>query len=219
MDLKDYYDSDYHSRRHGTLINDETLFHARAMVEKWLYFRDLPSDARILDLGCGIGQSIALVPGASGWDLSEESLRLCQSRGIRVFEQLEAIPAESFDLVFSRHTLEHVSEPVQYLENARRFACDHGRLRLLLPGTERRTLTTRVDMVNLHLYCWTPQTIVNLLHVSGWAAEQVAYTPYGGYSRLLPLYRALGANAYRIACQTAAKMFGTVELNVTARKR
>jgi hypothetical protein len=70
MDLKNYYDSEYHSTRHGTVISDSQLFNARAAVEKWLYFRDVPSSARVFDFGCGIGQSIALVSGACGWDLS-----------------------------------------------------------------------------------------------------------------------------------------------------
>jgi hypothetical protein len=112
-----------------------------------------------------------------------------------------------------------VPDPLRYLEDARRFARQEGLLRLMLPGRERATVTKDVDAVNLHLYCWTPQTIVNLLHVAGWRVEQVAYTPYGGYTKMLPVYRALGDSAYRIACQSAARLLGTVELRVTARKR
>ena len=219
MDLKNYYDSEYHSTRHGTLIADSQLFNARAAVEKWLYFRDVPSSARVFDFGCGIGQSIALVSGACGWDLSRESREISRARGLTIFENLTDVPSDTFDLVFSRHTLEHVPDPLRYLEDARRFAGQDGRLRLVLPGRERATVTTDVDAVNLHLYCWTPQTIVNLLHVAGWRAEHVAYTPYGGYTRMLPLYRAFGESVYRVACQAAAKLFRTVELTVTARKR
>jgi SAM-dependent methyltransferase len=219
MDLKDYYDSDYHSRRHAGLIGDSALFSARAAAEKWLYFRDLSPNARVFDFGCGIGQSIALLPGACGWDLSRESREISRSRGITVFEELGDVPSDSFDLVFSRHTLEHVPDPPRYLEDARRFAKPGGQLRLVLPARERTTVTTQVDTVNLHLYCWTPQTIVNLLHISGWQAERVAFTPYGGYTKMLPVYRALGPVAYRVACQAAARVFRTVELTVTARKR
>ena len=218
MDLKSYYDSEYHSTRHGTLIADSQLFNARATVEKWLYFGDLPASARVFDFGCGIGQSIALVPGACGWDLSRESREISRARGLTIFEDLPDVPFDAFDLVFSRHTLEHVPDPLQYLQDARRFARHDGRLRLVLPGRERATVTTDVDALNLHLYCWTPQTIVNLLHVAGWQAEHVAYTPYGGYTTMLPVYRALGPAAYRIACQSAARLLGTVELAVTARK-
>jgi SAM-dependent methyltransferase len=219
MDLKHYYDSDYHSRRHSSLICDASLFTARASVEKWLYFRDFSESSRILDFGCGIGQSIALIPNACGWDLSKESREICRERGITVYEELSDIPHDSFDLVFSRHTLEHVPDPSRYLEDARRFARPDGRLRLVLPGKERRTITTTPDEMNLHLYCWTPQTISNLLHISGWVPDRVAYTPYGGYSKLLRLYRALGPTVYRIACQTAARLCATLELTVTARKR
>lgn len=219
MDLQQYYDTDYHRKRHASLIGDPTLFAARASVEKWLYFRDVPQDSRILDFGCGIGQSIASVPNAFGWDLSKESRIICRKRGITVFNELVDVPADSFDLVFSRHTLEHVPDPPRYLDDARRFAKQGGRLRLVLPAKERTTITTEQDEMNLHLYCWTPQTIVNLLHVTGWQAEAVAYTPYGGYTKMLPIYKALGAAAYRVACQAAARLFGTVELTVTARKR
>jgi SAM-dependent methyltransferase len=219
MDLKNYYDFGYHGRRHARLIADGALFTARASVEKWLYFRDLPTSSRVFDFGCGIGQSIALLPQACGWDLSRESREISRGRGITVFEELGDVPSDSFDLVFSRHTLEHVPDPPRYLEDARRFARASGQLRLVLPARERTVVTTQVDTVNLHLYCWTPQTIVNLLHISGWQAERVAFTPYGGYTKMLPVYRALGPVAYRVACQAAARVFRTVELTVTARKR
>lgn len=110
MDLKNYYDSEYHSARHGTLIADSQLFNARAAVEKWLYFRDVPSSARVFDFGCGIGQSIALVSGACGWDLSRESREISRARGLTIFENLTDVPSDTFDLVFSRHTLEHVPD-------------------------------------------------------------------------------------------------------------
>lgn len=219
LDLNSYYDSEYHSTRHAALIGDDVLFAARASVEEWLYFRDIDASARVFDFGCGIGQSIALRPGACGWDLSRESREISRGRGITVFEELGDVPSDSFDLVFSRHTLEHVPDPLRYLEDARRFAKAGGRLRLVLPGQERATVTTQIDIVNLHLYCWTPQTIVNLLHVAGWQAEHVAYTPYGGYTKMLPVYRTFGPTAYRIACQTAARVMRTVELTATARKR
>lgn len=219
MDLKNYYDSEYHATRHGPLIADSQLFNARASAEKWLYFRDLPSSARVFDFGCGIGQSIALVTGACGWDLSLESRELSRARGLTIFEDLTDVPSDAFDLVFSRHTLEHVPDPLRYLADARSFAGQNGRLRLVLPGRECATVTTEVDAVNLHLYCWTPQTIVNLLYVAGWHTEHVAYTPYGGYTKMLPVYRGLGPTAYRVACQAAARLLGIVELRVTARKR
>ena len=219
MDLKHYYDSEYHCARHGRLITDSQLFTARASVEKWLYFRDLSPSARVFDFGCGIGQSIALVRNACGWDLSRESREISRARGITVYEDLVDVPTDSFDLVFSRHTLEHVPDPHRYLADARRFASPDGQLRLVLPGRERPTITTHVDSVNLHLFCWTPQTIVNLLHVAGWRTEHVAYTPYGGYTKMLPVYRSFGPTAYRIACQAAARLMRTVELTVTARKR
>lgn len=219
MDLKEYYDRDYHSRRHASLIENSVLFNARASVEKWLYFRDFPAGAKILDFGCGIGQSIAMMPHACGWDMSRESREISRARGLAIYEDLGDIPADTFDVVFSRHTLEHVPDPPRYLADARRFARSSGCLRLVVPGRERMSVTTAVDTVNLHLYCWTPQTIVNLLHISGWAVDRVAYTPYGGYRKMLPVYRTFGATAYRMACQGAATLFRTFELTVTARKR
>jgi len=113
----------------------------------------------------------------------------------------------------------HGQRHTALIDDAALVARPDGRLRLVLPGRERTTATTVVDTVNLHLYCWTPQTIVNLLHVAGWRADDVAYTPYGGYTKMLPVYRTLGATAYRMACQAAARLFRTVELTVTARKR
>jgi hypothetical protein len=55
-------------------------------------------------------------------DLSRESREISRGRGSTVFEELGDVPSGSFDLVFTRHTLEHVPYPPRYLEDARQFA-------------------------------------------------------------------------------------------------
>ncbi len=109
--------------------------------------RELPRDARILDVGCGTGEiteRIAhLLPGATalGVDIVEEHLAVARSRcaalGPRVrFERRDAfdlgLPDASFDLATCRHVLQAVPEPQRLLAEMARVTAPGGWLHLIV---------------------------------------------------------------------------------------
>ena len=87
----------------------------------------LPEESEVLDLGCGVGHSFALLaPRATvGVDLSQEALR-GQERPT-VVADMRALPFESerFASVLSVHSLEHVPDPEPVLREV---------VRVLRPG-------------------------------------------------------------------------------------
>lgn len=87
----------------------------------------LPQESEVLDLGCGVGHSFALLaPRATvGVDLSAEALR-GQERPT-VVADMRALPFESqrFASVLSVHSLEHVPDPEPVLREV---------VRVLRPG-------------------------------------------------------------------------------------
>jgi SAM-dependent methyltransferase len=87
------------------------------------YLPRLAGRRRVLDLGCGRGEALALLAAAgheaSGIDASAEMVAHCRARGLSatqgdLFAALAALPAESLDAVVSFHVIEHL--PAELLE-------------------------------------------------------------------------------------------------------
>ncbi len=74
-DLKAYYDEGYHNAIHSGMIEDENYYKARSEAFSRLYFT--PEDRRlaVLHYRCGLGQMVAALPNAYGYDASREDSR------------------------------------------------------------------------------------------------------------------------------------------------
>jgi O-antigen chain-terminating methyltransferase len=84
----------------------------------WL--TELPEGAPVLDLGCGRGETLALLRdhgiAARGVDSSARMVALCRERGLEasegdLFASLETLPAASLGAVVSFHVIEHLPGP------------------------------------------------------------------------------------------------------------
>ena len=131
-----YYDSDYHRARHPELIGEDTYFRARAEVQARFYFSAEERRKRIFEYGCGIGQGIAALQNAAGWDISSEARVACKKRNINVYETLEEAPKACWDIVFCRHVLEHVERPIDALASMRELLKPAGELFIIVPKEE-----------------------------------------------------------------------------------
>jgi 2-polyprenyl-3-methyl-5-hydroxy-6-metoxy-1,4-benzoquinol methylase len=101
-----------------------------------------PRGRSMLDVGCFKGYSVyaAQLAGfeATGIEFDEKRLRFAREvLKVRVvatlFEKLEA-EGRQYDLITARHVLEHIHDPVPFLEKARRLLRPGGRLFILLPN-------------------------------------------------------------------------------------
>jgi len=211
-----YYDEGYHARRHKALIEDEEYFRARAEASARFYFAPAELGVRVFEYGCGIGQGIAALPNAAGWDVSSEAREACRRRGLRVFDRLEDIPPAAWDIVFCRHVLEHVEDPLDALRAMRGLVAGGGELRLILPREGHAAASFDPDL-DQHLYCWNFRAANNLLRRAGFApfANEEKYIL--GYRALLPLRRALGPGVYYHAARLVGRLYGNGELLIRAR--
>ena len=107
VEEKEYRELEAHYR--GT----ETEISERATE----YLPLLEGRQRVLDLGCGRGEALALLLskgiGARGVDRSRDMVRLCTEQGLEAEEDdvlghLESLEAESLDGVVSFHVIEHL---------------------------------------------------------------------------------------------------------------
>lgn len=117
-------------------------------IARYSFAQPYCANKRVLDVACGEGYGSRLLAdwGASevvGVDISHEAVQAAQQHfgGQRVsFVQsegetlLEKFPPASFDLIVSFETIEHVTDPIQFLENVKRLLKPGGVIAISCPN-------------------------------------------------------------------------------------
>lgn len=216
---KEEYEEDYHSETHRYLLIDDIYYNARAEIALEDYFKDVEGfnlqKSWVLEFGCGLGQNIAKIPNAVGFDISNFALRMAQDRGIKVTTKL-GVCHNAYDFVFSRHVLEHLENPLETLKMMRECLVNDGKLILILP-MERQQFVKIERSQNQHLYGWNFQTINNLLFRAGFQPFDNKVIRKTGFKKLLPL-RKVSFKLYKFATSLAAYWSGSKEMMVIAIK-
>lgn len=216
--LDPYYDVGYHSARHREIISDDTYWWARAEVQARFYFNDIERRRRIFEYGCGIGQGIAALPNAAGWDVSSEAREACRKRHLPIYEDLEDVPKGEWDIVFCRHVLEHLERPLDALRCMREYLAPDGELYLILPKEGHYMLQIASDL-DQHLYCWNFRALNNLLYRAGLVPYSNEYKYMLGWRAFLPVRRLFGREAYYQITTFGGILRRNGELVVRARLR
>jgi len=190
-----YYNSTYHADRFPDLIGDDEYFWARAEAQARFYLTPEERNVRIFEYGCGIGQSIAGLPRAVGWDIGQQALDICRRRGLNVVNSLDDVPRGEWDIVFCRHVLEHLEQPLEALVSMRSFIAPGGELYLIVPKERHYECRIAPDL-DQHLYCWNFATINNLLFRAGLTPYRNEYRYMLGWRAFLPVRRYFGKDAY-----------------------
>ncbi len=132
----------------------------------------------VLDFGCGAGHLLAALPGGRkvGVEVNPAARAAGAPYGFPLVADLAELGDEQFDVVVSSHALEHVPAPYDALRELRNRLAPDGFLLLLLPLDDWRVRAQRNPAgpdVNMHLYCWTPRALANLLVASGFSPRAV----------------------------------------------
>lgn len=105
--------------------------------------RELPEKSRILEAGCGTGQTLSLLSSrheTTGLDISSAALRLaCRNCGNATLGSIFNIPFrdDSFDLVYNSGVIEHFPEPtnVSAIREMARVTKPSGRIIIIVPNS------------------------------------------------------------------------------------
>lgn len=164
--------------------------HGRDLEQLAALAAEAPAEARMLDMGCGAGHaSFSLAPHAReviAYDLSSEMLDVVRmaaaARGLHAIrtEQgpAERLPFEaaSFDLVVSRYSAHHWSDPAAALREAARVLKPEGRLCFIdvvgPQGPHAALLDTHLQTLELlrdtsHVRDYSPDEWRAMLHQAG----------------------------------------------------
>lgn len=168
------YNDNYYYFHFAEQIKNKYIYNL--LSEYWrevLFLRNrIEASAFVLDYGCGIGQISAALNNVTYFDTSEFAINLLRQYGKNVLNSVADIPRERFDYILSFHSLEHIHNPAEILKSFHGYLKKEGKLILVVPleggYLKNSRLTLQPDYLNKHLYCWTPQTIVNLLVYCGW---------------------------------------------------
>ena len=225
---RDHHGKDYFSYE---LENEAAFFdlQKRALADVGFYDLEKSLKAKAgsppsaIDVGCATGALLAFLQ-ERGWDVAgveiSPSAEYAQARlGIPISRSnLEDshLPAESFDLVFVSHLLEHLNNPRAFLHETWRILRPGACLLLTTPnidGFQARLFGSRWrSAIFDHLYLFSLRTLKQLLEKAGFVTEKVC--SWGGFaagSVPLPLKR--------FADKTAKALgFGDVMM-LRARKR
>lgn len=116
------------------------------------YFRASDIDMMVLDIGCGLGQTLAHLKTKGfnnlvGIDINEESIAICKSKGLnveRVNDIREFLPGDGakFDRIIMSHVLEHIDkdaiiDTLMYIKS--NLLKDGGVFLLMVPNAQSYT--------------------------------------------------------------------------------
>jgi SAM-dependent methyltransferase len=149
--------------------------HSRQALADDYIPRLAPSAGRVLDLGCGTGESVdafrAAAPGAAwvGVDIADSPEVRARTRADAEFHSFDGthLPFEdaSFDLVYTKQVLEHVRHPEPLLADVARVVCPGG----VLVGS-----TSQLEPFHSRsLWNYTPYGLGRLLESAGLELEEV----------------------------------------------
>jgi len=210
------YEEGYHAERHKDHAK-EKYYLARATIAQNKFFKDIPEDSRLLDYGCGLGQNIYLRKNAVGFDISSYGLDFCRDKGIEVTDDLDSLPDESFDNVFSAHVLEHHPNPKEMIANMRSKLKPGHDLLLVIPHERHAKADFELD-INQHLFSWNFRSINNLLLSSGFLIKENKYLRGAGYNKLLSLFDA-SPQLYKFSTDLVSRFAGIKEMMIVATKK
>jgi SAM-dependent methyltransferase len=175
------YEAEYHRVVHDYL-HDPALYERFSRIHRRRYFEGIAVHHAVFEFGCGLGQNLFGLPAHKkmGYDISEYAREFCKQKGLTVVGTLEAVPTDAFDVVISRHSLEHLEDPFQNLMLLRSFLRPGGWLILILPEERPSMLRSYAPDVDNHLFSWTPRTLANLLHHARFTVRSIRREPNSG---------------------------------------
>lgn len=144
------------------------------LIEMLIKFK--PPPAKILDIGCDrcyfIDEARRYGYEVKGVEISERSRNFCSKINIETYKSIDEVE-DNFDIITLWHSLEHLSEPLNYLQNLLCRIKDDGLICIRVPNFDsfwRKLLRSRWIWFQPqnHLFHYTKKSLQNLLNLTGY---------------------------------------------------
>lgn len=142
------YPSDYHAfnfseKDFGVVYKIRSRLEVKRLLS---WCKDLPDNARILDVGCGDGFHLKLLReyGKKDWtlegvDIDKRAVQAAENAGLKVYlgsvEKID-LPKDAYDLAFMIQTIEHLEKPCEILTAVKRILKPNGKLVIVTDNTD-----------------------------------------------------------------------------------
>jgi SAM-dependent methyltransferase len=140
--------------------------------------------ARVLDVGCGTGVTLANLPAtwrvAAGCDYSEQALSFCRRRGLGSLVRCDAtrlpFATGSLDLVLALDVVEHLDDDAGCVREMVRACRPGGHVLVHVPVFP--LLWNEKDVLNHHRRRYRRAEVLRLLESSGLTVERTLYVNF-----------------------------------------
>ncbi len=236
MTIQDRYLANYSRIAQDDILQDfMPPWYREAQAKKILKYAGSLKGKHILDIGCGKGYLLRLIPHNHkfGIDICVEYIKLLQAVGIQAgVMDAETMPFEAqFDVAFMTDILEHVLNPQKVLERAYQVLNPRGLLIVRVPLNEDVSKYKDSKYEFTHLRSFSKKSLISLIQAHGFRNESIHYDGYtSNTQRPLPHFLSLWRNkAYNKKWLTpecianlpnwiANLWFAPVEIVIVARK-
>lgn len=145
-DLSEFYSSEYRAKSGAVMARFLRDMHeaSRRMSEL-----DINENTRLLEIGSGSGAFLVtarqVIPNAWGVEPDEESWRfIADMEAITVYKSVGELPEhDRFDLIVMFHVLEHLPDPVGFLNELREKLAKNGKIVVEVPNADDAMLKNK----------------------------------------------------------------------------
>lgn len=157
--------------------------------EKWDFdtaLNDAKTAKAVIEIGCGPGvfldRASHYVNQAIGIEYNVHALKMARKKGLSVFnveDDLSKLKGQ-FDIAFSFHVLEHVSDPVAFIQAMLSWVKPNGKIGISVPNMDGPIKYINPCVSNMpphHATRWTLETFQALADRLGLKIERVEFEP------------------------------------------
>lgn len=176
-------------------LNSEELTetHQRRYVR---YFKDAPGT--VLEIGCGLGVMLGMLRDAGiqayGIDASEESVKACEAKGVKVLaddalKHLAALPYASLGGIFCAHMIEHMQPGyvIELIREGFRVLRPGAAFIIITPNARDLRTTERFWMDISHVRLYPEKLLTAILKKAGFSDIKVTEGREPGSNLLLQI--------------------------------
>jgi SAM-dependent methyltransferase len=150
-------------------------------------YPSFPAGTRVLDIGCGTGELLGELQkrGCDVWGVDSDHRDIELAEKYFGISNLYAVPLESFfqkpdlplfDLVTFFEVLEHLDNPLKFIQNVKKILRPGGRIIMSVPSRNRMLVNLYDwDFPPYHLSRWNESAIANLFEKINFQIKSINY--------------------------------------------